>query len=188
MIIAAMAQPWMMPLARLLINAPRQWGLAIRVGRRSRRRPNQVMPKPSYCHARSKGSAGCHFSFSGLKTALVNRLSQLGGPEAAPIADLAASLQAAIADCLADRTKAALTRFRDEFPHDDANQPALVIAGGVAANQHIFAVLQRVAADANFRLSVPPAKLCTDNAAMIAWAALERFDRPDDLVVLAIWP
>jgi N6-L-threonylcarbamoyladenine synthase len=57
----------------------------------------------------------------------------------------------------------------------------LVIAGGVAANQHIFAVLQRVATDANFRLSVPPAKLCTDNAAMIAWAALERFDRPDDL-------
>ena len=128
-----------------------------------------------------KGSAGCHFSFSGLKTALVNRLSQLGGPEAAPIADLAASLQAAIADCLADRTKAALTRFREEFPHDDANQPVLVIAGGVAANQHIFAVLQRVATDANFRLSVPPAKLCTDNAAMIAWAALERFERPDDL-------
>ena len=49
------------------------------------------------------------------------------------------------------------------------------------ANQHIFAVLQRVATDANFRLSVPPAKLCTDNAAMIAWAALERFERPDDL-------
>jgi N6-L-threonylcarbamoyladenine synthase len=128
-----------------------------------------------------KGSTGCHFSFSGLKTALVNRLSQLGGPEAAPIADLAASLQAAIADCLADRTKAAITRFREEFPHDDANQPALVIAGGVAANQHIFAVLQRVTTDANFRLSVPPAKLCTDNAAMIAWAALERFDQPDDL-------
>ena len=139
-----------------------------------------------------KGSTGCHFSFSGLKTALVNRLSQLGGPEAAPIADLAASLQAAIADCLADRTKAALTRFREEFPHNDANQPVLVIAGGVAANQHVFAVLQRVATDANFRLSVPPAKLCTDNAAMIAWAGAERFAAGliDDLTVPARprWP
>jgi len=128
-----------------------------------------------------KGSANCHFSFSGLKTALANRLSQLGGPKAAPLADLAASLQVAIADCLADRTKMAMARFLQAFPPQDGIQPVLVIAGGVAANKHIFTCLQKVADASGFRLSVPPAKLCTDNAAMIAWAALERLDAADDL-------
>ena len=55
------------------------------------------------------------------------------------MADLAASLQAAIADCLADRTKQAMTRFRDEFFTRNGQQPFLVIAGGVAANHYIFA-------------------------------------------------
>ena len=128
-----------------------------------------------------QGSPNCHFSFSGLKTALANKLQQLGGPDTAPIADLAASLQAAITDCLADRTKKAMLRFRDEFPPAEGQQPVLVIAGGVAANRYIFNRLQHDADTAGFRLSVPPAKLCTDNAAMIAWAALERLEAPDKL-------
>lgn len=127
------------------------------------------------------GTLGCHFSFSGLKTALANKLQKLGGPNTAPVADLAASLQAAIADCLSDRTKQAMTRFRDEFPPADGQQPLLVIAGGVAANHYIFGQLQDNANAAGFQLSVPPTILCTDNAAMIAWAALERLDAPDKL-------
>jgi len=128
-----------------------------------------------------QGTTNCHFSFSGLKTALANKLQQLGGPDTAPIADLAASLQAAITDCLADRTQKAMLRFRDEFPPAEGQQPVLVIAGGVAANRYIFNRMQHDADTAGFRLLVPPAKLCTDNAAMIAWAALERLEAPNKL-------
>lgn len=129
-----------------------------------------------------RGADHCHFSFSGLKTAVATRLAAIeaGNGEAgdgeAGIADLAAALQAAIADCLADRARRAMARFAD------AHGPAtLVIAGGVAANKAIFTRLETEAGKAGFALSVPPAWLCTDNAAMIAWAALERKDRPDDL-------
>ncbi|MDC1381857.1 tRNA (adenosine(37)-N6)-threonylcarbamoyltransferase complex transferase subunit TsaD [Candidatus Puniceispirillum sp.] len=137
-----------------------------------------------------KGSPGCHFSFSGLKTALANKLHNLGGPNKAPLADLAASLQAAISDCLVDRTKQAMARFLSEFPPTANQRPVLVIAGGVAANKHIFSTFQQVTKDTNFRLSVPPAMLCTDNAAMIAWAALERLQEPDllDFAPRPRWP
>ena len=137
-----------------------------------------------------KGTAGCHFSFSGLKTAFASKLQKFGGPNTAPLPDLAASLQAAIADCLADRTKQAMARFRDEFPPEDEQQPFLVIAGGVAANRYIFSQIHNDAKAAGFQLSVPPAILCTDNAAMIAWAALERFEAPDmlDFAPRPRWP
>ena len=58
---------------------------------------------------------------------------------------------------------------------------ALVIAGGVAANRAIYSRLETEAQKAGFGLSVPPAWLCTDNAAMIAWAAIERHGEPDEL-------
>ena len=142
------------------------------------------LPRPLY------GTPGCHFSFSGLKTAFAKKLQKLGGPNTAPLADLAASLQAAIADCLADRTKQAMTRFRDEFSTANGQQPMLVIAGGVAANHYIFGQLENNAKVAGFQLSVPPAILCTDNAAMIAWAALERLESPDmlDFAPRPRWP
>ena len=121
---------------------------------------------------------------------MASKLQKLGGPNIAPVADLAASLQAAIADCLVDRTKQAMIRFRDEFPTEDGQQPFLVIAGGVAANQYIFNQLHGHANAAGFQLSVPPAILCTDNAAMIAWAALERLEAPDmlDFAPRPRWP
>ena len=124
-----------------------------------------------------RGADHCHFSFSGLKTAVATRLAAIETDDAeAGIPDLAASLQAAIADCLADRAKRAMARFTN------AHGPAtLVIAGGVAANKAIFTRLETEAGKAGFDLSVPPAWLCTDNAAMIAWAALERKDSPDNL-------
>ncbi|MEC8642071.1 MAG: tRNA (adenosine(37)-N6)-threonylcarbamoyltransferase complex transferase subunit TsaD [Pseudomonadota bacterium] len=124
-----------------------------------------------------KGADHCHFSFSGLKTAVATRHAALAGADddAAP-ADLAASLQAAIADCLADRAGRAMNRFAAAH-----GASTLVIAGGVAANRAIFTRLQAEAAGAGFDLVVPPAWLCTDNAAMIAWAALERRQTPDEM-------
>ena len=130
-----------------------------------------------------RGADNCHFSFSGLKTALATKLAQLGGVQTAPIDDLAASLQAAIADCLADRTKRAMQIFaaQNSTTSTSTTNNTLVIAGGVAANKAIFARLHTEADAAGFQIVVPPAKLCTDNAAMIAWAALERHDQPDQL-------
>lgn len=123
-----------------------------------------------------RGADHCHFSFSGLKTAVANRFEQLGGQSKAPINDLAASLQTAIADCLADRCKRAMSRFAAIH-----GPTTLVIAGGVAANKAIYTRLKDVADLADFAISVPPSNLCTDNAAMIAWAAIERHDQPDSL-------
>ncbi len=116
------------------------------------------------------------FSFSGLKTALRQRVAELSarGPLAAQDRDdLAAALQAAIADCLADRTERAIVLARARRP----DLAALVVAGGVAANGFIRARLQTIAAAADLRLVVPPARLCTDNATMIAWAGIERLRR-----------
>ena len=122
-----------------------------------------------------KGAEHCHFSFSGLKTAFANRLKQYTVTGKAPLNDLAASLQSAITDCLADRSERAMQQFLDEFPSDySAVPPVLVFAGGVAANKYIFGRLSETAKKNSFRLCAPPATLCTDNAAMIAWAALER--------------
>jgi N6-L-threonylcarbamoyladenine synthase len=116
------------------------------------------------------------FSFSGLKTALRQRVAALtaSGPLAdRDRADLAAALQAAIADCLADRTERAIALARVRCPR----LSALVAAGGVAANGFIRARLQAVAGAADLPLVVPPARLCTDNATMIAWAGVERLRR-----------
>jgi N6-L-threonylcarbamoyladenine synthase len=110
------------------------------------------------------GSGEPHFSFAGLKSA-VQRAANSG--EYSP-ADIAASFQQAVVDCLVDRTRLALQR---------SSAPTLVVAGGVAANQTIRSALQRLAKDSGRRFSVPPAWLCTDNAAMIAWAGAERFER-----------
>ena len=123
------------------------------------------------------GTDMADFSFSGLKTALARAAEAVrrpdGGFAEADRADLAAGLQAAIVDCLADRTRNAMRRFRNTHPGLD--EPALVVAGGVAANRAIADRLTRVAAAEGFALEVPPAWLCTDNAAMIAWAGIERF-------------
>jgi tRNA N6-adenosine threonylcarbamoyltransferase len=122
------------------------------------------------------GRAAPDFSFSGLKTAVRQRVAEVtaNGPLAARDRDdLAAALQSAIADCLADRTTRAITIARARCP----NLQALVVAGGVAANGFIRARLQEIAAAAELRLVVPPARLCTDNATMIAWAGIERLRR-----------
>ncbi len=122
-----------------------------------------------------------HFSFAGLKSAVL-RAHDTG--EHAD-ADIAASFQQAALDCILDRTSSALA----------AMQPvtALVVAGGVAANQTIRAGLQNLATENGLAFTAPPLPLCTDNAAMIAWAGVERMAAgfgpdPLDLKARPRWP
>ena len=105
------------------------------------------------------------FSFSGLKT-VVRQLAEKN----VDTADVSASFQAAVIDILTDRTRIAMQRFRADFPGGNV----LVVAGGVAANQAIGAALERLCGQCGFVTRIPPPRLCTDNAAMIAWAGVER--------------
>ncbi len=108
------------------------------------------------------GSGEPHFSFAGLKTAVL-RAVQAGRYTPG---DVAASFQQAVGDCLTDRTRLAL--------HHMPEATALVVAGGVAANRHVRTALETLASAHGLPFIAPPLKLCTDNAAMIAWAAHER--------------
>ncbi len=109
------------------------------------------------------GSGEPHFSFAGLKSAVLRaRDAGIHKPE-----DIAASFQQAVVDCLGDRTRIALVAA------DGAT--ALVVAGGVAANQAIRTALSALAERSGLRFAAPPLWLCTDNGAMIAWAGAERF-------------
>jgi N6-L-threonylcarbamoyladenine synthase len=121
-----------------------------------------------------KGREGCEFSFSGLKTAVRHIVADMDaragpiGPQ--DVRDLAASVEAAICDALADRTANAIARFRGEYPAGTA----LVAAGGVAANAALRRRLAELAAGSGLDFVAPPPALCTDNGAMVAWAGLER--------------
>ena len=125
------------------------------------------------------GSGEPHFSFAGLKSA-VQRVVASGDFRRE---DIAAGFQQAVVDCLMDRTRLALEK---------SDAPTLVVAGGVAANQAIRSALANLAQTNGRRFSVPPAWLCTDNAAMIAWAGAERLvaGLTDDLdaPARARWP
>lgn len=114
--------------------------------------------------------AGCDFSLAGLKTAVRLAAEGIKKPGGQDVADIAASFQSALARHLAARTERAMEFIELEF----GDAPRLVVAGGVAANCTIKAYLAAVAADLGWRLIVPPAKYCTDNGAMIAWAGAER--------------
>jgi len=132
-----------------------------------------------------KGRPGCDFSFSGLKTAVRQALATEPAPA---VADVAASFQAAVADVLADRVAHAAAMARQQAP----GLSHLVMAGGVAANQALRATVADAAAAARLTLLAPPPALCTDNAAMIAWAGAERLRAGlgDDLAApaRARWP
>jgi N6-L-threonylcarbamoyladenine synthase len=110
------------------------------------------------------------FSFSGLKTAVATLLARRALPEGQELNDFCASFQAAVVDVVVDRTRVGLRAFRTIAGHPTA----LVVAGGVAANQGMRQGLQRLAVEAGLKLIAPPLHLCGDNGAMIAWAGLER--------------
>jgi N6-L-threonylcarbamoyladenine synthase len=122
------------------------------------------LPRP-LLGRRKDGNGRADFSFSGLKTAVRQLAESRPGIE-----DVSASFQAAVIDILTDRTRIAMDLFRGDFPQGRT----LVVAGGVAANQAIGKSLARLCEREDFDLRVPPPRLCTDNAAMIAWAGVER--------------
>ncbi|RBI84577.1 tRNA (adenosine(37)-N6)-threonylcarbamoyltransferase complex transferase subunit TsaD [Rhodosalinus halophilus] len=130
---------------------------------------------------------GCDLSFSGLKTAVLRQrdmlIAEQGGLTRQDRADLCAAFQAAVAEVLAEKTRRALAA---------SAAPALAVAGGVAANAAIRAALERVAEDAGAAHVAPPLRLCTDNAAIVAYAGAELFraGRHDgmDLAARPRWP
>jgi N6-L-threonylcarbamoyladenine synthase len=137
-----------------------------------------------------KGRPDCNFSFSGLKTA-VREIVQAQPALTDDIrADVCASFELAVVETVADRTRRAMALFREACP--EAMSPALVIAGGVAANARLRAMFGEVAEQNGFALEVPPFHLCTDNAAMIAWAGAERLalglQDELDFAARARWP
>lgn len=143
--------------------------------------PNKYdFPKPM------KGREGCDFSFSGLKTAvrLIIEKTELT-PE--NIADICASFQRTIAEILLDRLNNALKISKKSHP----KIKQLIIAGGVAANQYLLKEIQSSIEKHNIETIAPPIKLCTDNAAMISWAGIERFRlgvKDEVIVPKSRWP
>lgn len=142
-----------------------------------------ALPKPML------GRPGADFSFSGLKTAVRLAAESIAPLSDQDVADLSAAFQRVVAEVVCDRTANAMERFAAE---EEAASPTLVIAGGVAANKMIRAALSDLAAERGFRLIFPPLELCTDNAAMVAWAGIERLGAgladPLDFAARPRWP
>ena len=122
------------------------------------------LPRPMH------GRKHADFSLSGLKTALRLEAEKVAPLSDQDVADLCAGFQQAIVDVVFDRLRAGLIMFRARF----GAPTALVAAGGVAANQAIRKVLNRLAFEVGANLVAPSPELCTDNGAMIAWAGCER--------------
>ncbi len=140
------------------------------------------------------GTPHCNFSFSGLKTAVSRTAEALPKPlQPNDIADLCASFQATVGDILCDRVKTALLPSPLGRGAGGEGVRALVVAGGVAANKYLAQQLKILAEKHHLNFCAPPMKLCTDNAAMIAWAGLERLASGDtqnalNAIPKARWP
>ena len=122
------------------------------------------LPKPIL----KKG--GCNLSFAGLKTAVLRTSKKLKNEKEKY--HLAASFQKTINEILYEKTKIAMKEF---LKNKKNKQNTFVIAGGVAANLSIRENLSKLAKEKNFTSIFPPINLCSDNAAMIAWAGIERY-------------
>jgi N6-L-threonylcarbamoyladenine synthase len=150
--------------AAKLIGLGYPGGPAIEEAARGGNATRFALPRPM------KGRPGCDFSFSGLKTAVRQIAADRGPLAPSEQADLAASVELAICEALADRTANAIAWFRHRYPEGKT----LVAAGGVAANGRLRRRLASLAEDAGLGFVAPPLGLCTDNGAMVAWAGLER--------------
>ena len=146
-----------------ILGLPYPGGPAVEAAAKSGNAKAYDLPRPLL--NRRDVKRGADFSFSGLKTA-VRQIAQ----KDVKIADASASFQAAVIDILCDRSRIAMEMFRRDF----RNGNTFVVAGGVAANQAIGNALAQLCQAEGFVIRVPPPRLCTDNAAMIAWAGVER--------------
>ncbi len=164
-----------------LLGLPQPGGPAVEAEARAGDAVRFALPRPLL------DRPGCDLSFSGLKTAALRArdaaMAAAGGLTRTDRVDLCAGFQAAVADVLAEKSRRALTQ---------TGFATLAVAGGVAANGAIRAALERVCETLGVRFNAPPLALCTDNAAMIAWAGMERFRAGgrDDLTLAAKprWP
>ena len=116
----------------------------------------------------------CHFSFSGLKTAVAQKVAMTKIKDKKFKHDIAASFQKTICDILEVKTKNAINEFKKIYPN---NKVSIVVAGGVAANKKIRKIFFNIGEKNNYNIFFPSLYLCTDNAAMIAYAGLERLKR-----------
>ena len=123
-----------------------------------------------------KGEKRLDFSFSGLKTAVRQVAMEMAPLSDKDIADIAASFELAVTDTLSDRVERSLAVFKNDYPDKEA---CLVVAGGVASNKAIRNSLQKLCDTHGFKFIAPPIGLCTDNAAMIAYAGLQHFIHGD---------
>lgn len=167
-----------------LIALPQPGGPAIEARAKAGNPKRFRLPRPLL------DRAGCDMSFSGLKTAVLRQRDAVmtdGTLTAADQADLAAGFQAAVVDVLAEKTRRALAEYA---PLTDVR--SICVAGGVAANMAIRSALEAVSQEFEAAFIAPPLALCTDNAAMIAYAALEQMGSrpPDDMTLSARprWP
>ncbi len=168
-----------------MLGLPYPGGPALERAARSGNSKAYDLPRPL------KGTDGCDFSFSGLKTAvrllIEKEVARAGSLTPEIIANVAASFEAAVLDVLHDRVGRALAIAQRDYPIT-----ALAVAGGVAANQAIGGSLRALAEAHQLPLMVAPPALCTDNGVMIAWAGMERLQlgAVDDLSVAprARWP
>jgi N6-L-threonylcarbamoyladenine synthase len=161
-------------------------GPAVERAARSGRPGRFHLPRPM------SGRAEPHFSFAGLKTAVRHHVRDLARDAARlserDVADLCADFERAVAESVADRVQRAVALVAAQ----NAGVRHLVAAGGVAANATLRAELARLAQREGIALHVPPVALCTDNAAMVAWAGAERLVRGlagrRDFTARARWP
>lgn len=169
-----------------LLALPQPGGPSVEAAARSGDPKSFALPRPLM------DRPGCDMSFSGLKTAVLRQRDALiavhGGLRESDRADLCASFQAAVADVLSGKARRALALYMADQPA----QPTFAVAGGVAANETLRDALDHVAQQAGARFLAPPLALCTDNAAMIAWAGIEQIragtPAPQEFVARPRWP
>ena len=169
-----------------LLALPQPGGPSVETAARAGRADRFDLPRPLL------DRPGCDLSFSGLKTAVLRArdgaVAAHGGLRESDRADLCAAFQAAVTDVLTEKTRRALGAYLDAAPAE----PCLAVAGGVAANGAIRAALRDLCDRLGVRFLAPPLRLCTDNAAMIAWAGIERLrlgpPDPATLVARPRWP